>query len=160
MALISGLTVRICHASATIAAWCCCALPPTVDAAVRSREALGAGAEVSRFGDSTGAAIGTGIGGTEVDPDLTETSTPTWSAVAVVVIEQLHTVCCARARTWLGEALIDVALASLASEAWWAEAFKGANAIDTLAAVEAGVLLAIVYIHLAEFSFSARRAGA
>ena len=121
---------------------------------------MGAGAEVSRFGDSAGPAIGAGIGCTKVNPDLTETSTPAWSAVALVVVEQLHTVCCARASAWLGEALIDVALASLTSEAWWAEALKGANTVHTLAAVEAGVLLAIVHIHLTEFSFSTRRAGA
>jgi hypothetical protein len=60
----------------------------------------------------------------------------------------------------LGKALIDVALALLASEAWWAETLKGANTVDTLAAVEARVLLAIVHIHLAEFTFSARWAGA
>jgi len=60
----------------------------------------------------------------------------------------------------LGEALIDVALAPLPGEAWWAETLKGANAVNTLATVEAGVLLTIVHIHLAEFSFSARRAGA
>ena len=48
----------------------------------------------------------------------------------------------------------------MASVAWRAEALKGANSIHTLAAIEAGVLLAIVHIHLAEFSLSARRAGA
>jgi hypothetical protein len=160
LAPVSSLAVWICNASATIAAWCCGALPPTVDAAIRSREALGAGAEVSRFGDSAGPAIGTGIGGTEVDPDLTETSTPARSAVALVVVEQLHTVCCAWTSAWLGKALVDVALAPLASEASRAATLKGANTVDTLASVEARVLLAIVHIHLAEFSFSARRAGA
>ena len=60
----------------------------------------------------------------------------------------------------MGKAFIDVALAPLASKAWWAATLKGANTVDTLAAVEARVLLAIVHIHLAEFSFSGRRAGA
>ena len=72
----------------------------------------------------------------------------------------MHTVCCARTSAGWGTALIDVALTPLASEAWWAETLEGANTVDTLAAVEARVLLAIVHIHLAEFSFSARRAGA
>ena len=160
MASVTSFAVRICHAGAAITTRCCGTLPSTVDAAIRSREALGAGAEVSRFSDGTCPAIGTGIGGTEVDPDLTETSTPAWSAVALVVIEQLHTVCCAWTSAWLGKALIDIALAPLASKAWWAKTLKGANTVHTLAAIEARVLIAIVHIHLAEFSFSARRAGA
>jgi hypothetical protein len=60
----------------------------------------------------------------------------------------------------LGKALVDVALAPLASEARRAATLKGANTVDTLASVEARVLLAIVHIHLAEFTFSARWAGA
>ena len=60
-----------------------------------------AGAEVSRLSDSASSTIGARIGGAEVDPDLAEPSTPAWSAVALVVVEQLHTVCSARARAWL-----------------------------------------------------------
>ena len=60
-----------------------------------------AGAEVSRLSDSASPTIGTRIGGAEVNPDLAETSTPAWSAVALVVIEQLHTVRSARASAWL-----------------------------------------------------------
>ena len=160
MASVTSFAVRICHAGAAITTRCCGALPSTVDAAIRSREALGAGAEVSRFSDGTCPAIGTGIGGTEVDPDLAETSTPAWFAIALVVIEQLHTVCSARASTWLGKALVDVTLASLAGESWRAEALKGTNSVHTLAAIEAGVLSAIVHIHLTEFSLCAGRAGA
>ena len=48
----------------------------------------------------------------------------------------------------------------MASVAWRAETLKGAYTVHTLATIEAGVLLAIVHIHLAEFSLSARRAGA
>ena len=118
---------------------------------------MSAGAEVSRLGDSASPTICTGIGGAEVNPDLAQTSPPAWPAVALVVVEQLDTVSGARSSTRLGEALVDVALATLAGEACGAEAFKGAHSVHTLASIEAGVLLAIVHIHLAEFSLSARR---
>jgi hypothetical protein len=118
---------------------------------------LSAGAEVSRLGDGASPAICTRIGGAEVYPDLAETPPPAWPAVALVVVEKLDAVSGAWSGTRLGEALVDVALATLAGEACGAEAFKGAHSVHTLASIEAGVLLAIVHIHLAEFSLSARR---
>ena len=118
---------------------------------------MSAGAEVSRLGDGASPAICTRLGGAEVNPDLAKTSPPAWPAVALVVVEQLDTVSGAWSSTRLGETLVDVALATLAGEACGAEAFKGAHSVHTLASIEAGVLLAIVHIHLAEFSLSARR---
>lgn len=70
-------------------------------------------------------------------------------AVAVEVVDHLHAVKCPGIRARIRQALVDVALASIANETWRAATLKATNFVDTRSVVVARSGLAVILVHLA-----------
>jgi hypothetical protein len=109
---------------------------------------------------STDASIAAGAFRTKVLAHFTVLSHPAWFAVATVVIDQLAAVCRAVAVARVGQAFIDVSLATRPGKSCWTFTFKAAHPIDTDTAMVASTLVTLVHVDLTKLATGARRARA
>jgi len=114
---------------------------------------------VARVCGHTSTSIGTGSSGTEVDPGLAVLAHPSRLAVALIVVQQLHTVRCALPGAGVGQTLVDVTLAPWTCVARATLTLESSNPVNANSTVEAGSIVAFVQILFTQFALGARRTG-
>ena len=110
--------------------------------------------------DMTMASIVAGVGGTESLLDITVAASISGLAVALIVIQELDTVCGPVGGARVGQTLVDVSLTPVTRVSGATFTAKAAHLVHTSASIEAGSHVAVIKILLAVLAVCSRRTGA